>query len=188
LQAVALFPFAVMLSTALKSVQEVTAYPPRWLPAQLVWSNFSDMWQAAGFGRALFNSILISISATLLTIVIAVPAAYATSRLPFRGRGTYRMFLLFTQMLSPILLVLGIFRMATAIPFGDGTLVDTRLGVIIVYSAYQLALAVWMLSSYFSTIPREMEEAAWLDGASRATAAVASLFRWRCRPLQSLAS
>jgi len=167
-----LWPFAVMLSTSLKPTAEVLAYPPRWLPTRLAWGNFVDMWTTVGFGTAALNSLVIGISATLLAIVFALPAAYAMSRLPFRGRGGYRQFLLVTQMLSPILLVLGLFRMAASIPFGDGTLVDTRTGVILIYTAYHLAFAVWMLASYFTTIPRDLEEAAWIDGANRMQAVI----------------
>ena len=167
-----LWPFAVMLSTALKPTAEVLAFPPRWLPTRLDWQNFVDMWTTVGFGTAALNSLVIGISSTLLAIFISLPAAYAMSRLPLRGRGGYRQFLLVTQMLSPILLVLGLFRMAASIPFGDGTLVDTRTGVIVIYAAYHLAFAVWMLASYFATIPRDLEEAAWIDGANRMQAVV----------------
>ncbi len=165
-----IFPFAVMISTALKPIEDVLAWPPRWLPSRIAWGNFADMWTAADFGTALFNSLFISIMATVLAIAVAVPAAYAMSRLVLPGRGLYRQFLLVTQMLSPVLLVLGLFRMAAAVPFGDGTLVDTRLGVIIVYGAFNIAFAVWMLASYFATIPRDLEEAAWIDGCTRAGA------------------
>ncbi len=165
-----IFPFAVMLSTGLKPIDEVLAWPPRWLPSHIAWRNFTDMWVAADFGTAAANSLLISVLATALAIAVAVPAAYAMARLELRGRGLYRNFLLVTQMLSPILLVLGLFRMAAAIPFGDGTLVDTRTGVVIIYGAFNIAFAVWMLASYFATIPRDLEEAAWLDGCTRAGA------------------
>ncbi len=161
-----LLPFAIMISTALKPREEVLANPPRWLPSRIAWHNFSDMWAATDFGTALANSLFISLAAGILTLAVAIPAAYAMSRLPFRGKGAYAQFLLVTQMLSPVLLVLGLFRMAAAIPFGDGTLVDTRTGVILIYGAFNIAFAVWMLSSYFSTIPRDLEEAAWIDGAS----------------------
>ena len=164
------FPFAVMLSTGLKPIDEVLAWPPRWLPTHIAWQNFRDMWVAVDFGTAAANSLLISLLATALAIAVAVPAAYAMARLELRGRGLYRNFLLVTQMLSPILLVLGLFRMAAAIPFGDGTLVDTRSGVVLIYGAFNIAFAVWMLASYFATIPRDLEEAAWLDGCTRAGA------------------
>lgn len=165
------FPFAVMLSTALKPTADVLAYPPNWLPSRLAWHNIADMWVAAGFGVALLNSIVISVLATLLCLLIATPAAYAMARLPLPARGAYRQFLLITQMLSPILLVLGLFRLAALIPWGDGTLVDTRISVIIVYAAFNIAFAAWMLSSYFRTIPPDLEEAAWIDGCGRFGAA-----------------
>lgn len=165
------FPFAVMLSTALKPTADVLAYPPDWLPSWLAWHNIADMWVAAGFGVALLNSIVISVLATLLCLLIATPAAYAMARLPLPARGAYRQFLLITQMLSPILLVLGLFRLAALIPWGDGTLVDTRISVIIVYAAFNIAFAAWMLSSYFRTIPPDLEEAAWIDGCGRFGAA-----------------
>ncbi len=161
----ALLPFAVMLSTSLKPATEVLAYPPHWIPGRLAWENFSDMWQAVGFGEGATNSLIVSLAATLLTLLIAVPAAYAISRLTFRGRGAYRQFLLITQMLSPILLVLGLFRMAAGLHLGGDSLVDNRGFVVVIYAAFQLAFAVWMLASYFTTIPRELEEAAWIDGA-----------------------
>ena len=161
-------PFAVMLSTALKPRDEVIAYPPHWLPGRLAWENFAAMWGAVDFGAGLVNSTAVSLGGTALTLLIAIPAAYALSRLRFRGKDGYRQFLLVTQMLSPVLLVLGIFRMAASIHLWGGTLVDTRLAVAVIYAAFQLAFAVWMLASYFATIPTDLEEAAWLDGARRA--------------------
>jgi multiple sugar transport system permease protein len=164
---VALLPFAVMLSTALKPLSEVTAFPPRWLPSRLDWQNFVDMWTTVDFGTGVANSLFNSLTATLLTILVSVPAGYAMSRLPFRGVGLYRQFLLVTKMLSPILLVLGLFRMAASIHIGDATLVDTRMIVVVIYAAFNIAFAVWMLAAYFGTIPIELEEAAWIDGANR---------------------
>lgn len=172
---VVLFPFAVMLSTALKPASEVLQFPPRWLPRHIAWGNFAAMWKAANFGSALFNSLAISIGATVLALAVSVPAAYALARLPFAAKSLYRQFLLVTQMLSPILLVLGLFRMAAAVPFGDGTLVNTRLVVIIIYGAFNIAFAVWMLSAYFAAIPKDLEEAAWIDGCTKPRA-VLSIF------------
>jgi multiple sugar transport system permease protein len=70
-------------------------------------------------------------------------------------------------MLAPVLLILGLFRMAAAVPLGDGTLVNTRIGVILIYAAFQLAFSIWMLSAYFAAIPQDIEEAAWIDGCGR---------------------
>ncbi|MGH7190241.1 MAG: carbohydrate ABC transporter permease, partial [Acetobacteraceae bacterium] len=113
------------------------------------------------------NSVGISIAATALALSVSVPAAYALARLPFAMKDSYRQFLLVTQMLSPVLLVLGLFRMAAAVPFDGGTLVNTRLVVIVIYAAFNIAFAVWMLAAYFAAIPRDLEEAAWIDGCSR---------------------
>ena len=156
-----LFPFAVMISTAVKPRAEVLAFPPHWLPSEIRWENFADMWQAARFGPALVNSLVVSIGATVLCLLIAIPAAYAMARMQFRGQRLFQQFLLVTQMLSPIVLVLGIFRLMSKMG-----LVDQLPALMLAYIAFNLAFAVWMLQAYFQTIPRELEEAATLDGAS----------------------
>lgn len=162
-----LFPYAVMVFTALKPTAEVMSYPPRWLPHHWSLASFPAMWVQADLGTAIVNSVVISCGSVLLALCVAVPAAYAVARLEFRLKPRYRLFLLVTQMLPPVLLILGLFRTAAAIPIGDGTLVDTRLGVILIYGAFQIAFSVWMLSAYFTAIPRDIEEAAWIDGCGR---------------------
>ena len=158
---VILFPFVVMISTAVKPRAEVLAFPPHWLPSEIRLQNFADMWEAARFGPALVNSLLVSIGATLLCLLVAIPAAYAMARMQFRGQRLFRQFMLVTQMLSPIVLVLGIFRLMSKMG-----LVDQLPALMLAYIAFNLAFAVWMLQAYFQTIPRELEEAATLDGAS----------------------
>ncbi len=158
---VILFPFAVMVSTAVKPRAEILRTPPTWLASELRLQNFIDMWHAVGFGPALLNTALVSAAATALCVLVAIPAAYAGARMRFRGEGAFRQFLLITQMLSPIVLVLGIFRLMAAMG-----LVDQLSALVLAYAAFNLAFAIWMLQSYFRTIPVELEEAAWLDGAS----------------------
>ena len=156
-----LFPFAVMISTSLKSRTEVMAYPPKWFPDEIRWQNFADMWEAARIGPAVVNSLWVSIAATVLCLIVAIPAAYAAARMDFSGLRLFRQFLLVTQMLSPIVLVLGIFRLMAKMG-----MVDKLPALVLAYVAFNLAFAVWMLQAYFQTIPRELEEAAKLDGAS----------------------
>lgn len=161
-----LFPFAVMLITALKPATEVLQ--PTWLPSRWTWENFGSMWEATNFGNALWNSIYVSTLSTGLAILVSIPFAYALNRYQFRANTFLRQFLLVTQMLSPIVLVIGLFRLAAALG-----LIDNVNSVVVVYGAFNVAFSVWMLQSYFATIPRELEEAAWLEGASHVT----SLFR-----------
>ena len=164
------FPFAVMLLTALKPRDEVLAYPPRWLPTRLALGNFAEMWTATNFGPALVNSIEVAAGATALTLALAVPFAYAMTRHSFAGRGALETVLLVAQMVSPIVLIIGLFRLAVFLH-----LVDTHLALVALYAGFNLTFAVWMLRSYFATIPRDVEEAAWMEGASR-TAAVWKVF------------
>ncbi|MBR2691851.1 MAG: carbohydrate ABC transporter permease [Aquamicrobium sp.] len=157
---VTLFPFAVMFLTAVKPRAEVLT--PNWWPSEFRWSNFAEMWVATGFGRALLNSLYVSVLATVGAIVIAIPAAYAMSRFRFAGYGAMRQFLLVSQMISSIVLVLGLFRLIAA--WG---LIESTTAVGVVYMAFNVAFTVWMLQSYFDTIPRDLEEASWMEGAGR---------------------
>lgn len=158
---VILFPFAVMFVTAVRPREELFVYPPRWTFSEFRWYNFVDMWEKTNFGGALLNSLYVSVAATALALVLSIPAAYALSRYRFRGKGVYRNFLLMTQMMSPIVLVLGLFRLM--VQFG---LVNNLNSLVLTYAAFNMAFTIWMLQSYFNTIPRELEEAAWMDGAS----------------------
>lgn len=158
---VILFPFGVMFVTAVRPREELFVYPPRWTFSEFRWDNFVDMWVKTNFGGALLNSLYVSVAATALALVLSIPAAYALSRYRFPGKGLYRNFLLMTQMMSPIVLVLGLFRLM--VQFG---LVNNLNSLVLTYAAFNMAFTIWMLQSYFSTIPRELEEAAWMDGAS----------------------
>ena len=157
----ALFPFAVMLSTALKPAEEVYSFPPRWLASRVAFENFGQMWQATDFGRALVNSLLVSLGSTIVCLVVSIPVAWVLSRRAFKGEGILRRFLILTQMLPPIVLIIGLFRLMAAMG-----LVDQLWSLVLAYAAFNVAFTVWMLQSYFETIPRELEEAARVDGAS----------------------
>lgn len=164
---VILFPFGVMFLTAVKPRSEVFSYPPRWLPTSFRWENFVEMWNAANFGPALWNSLVISIGATILVLIVSVPAAYAIARFTFALKQPFSQFLLATQMLSPILLVLGLFHLVVFC-----RLIDSKYALILIYAAFNIAFAVWMLRSYFGSIPVELEEAALIDGCSRLAAII----------------
>jgi len=158
---VILFPFAVMFVTAVRPRDELFVFPPRWGFSEFRWSNFAEMWEKTNFGEALFNSLYVSVASTVLGLLLSIPAAYALSRYRFPGKSAYRTFLLMTQMMSPIVLVLGLFRLMVALG-----MVNSLNSLVLTYAAFNMAFTIWMLQSYFSTIPRDLEEAAWIDGAT----------------------
>lgn len=147
---------------SLKSEREVLAYPPS-VMFDPTWSNYVD----ALFGDfsivdSLMTSAIVSTSTTVLTIVLAVPAAYAFARLRLPGKRTLGFYTLATQMVPPVGLVIPYFLILNR--FGW---LDTYHGMIIVYLTFSLPFAIWLLVSYMEDIPWEMEEAAFLDKASR---------------------
>lgn len=158
---VIIFPFAVMFFSAVKPREEVFTFPPTWLPSTFVWQNYLDMWHATKFGDALINSLYVSFTATLITLLVAIPAAYALARYHFGAKNSYRLFLLVTQMLSPIVLVVGLFRLVVWLG-----LIDSVNSLVLIYAGFNIAFAIWMLQNYFHTIPKDLEESSWMEGAS----------------------
>ena len=157
-------PYLQMILTALKSQEEITAIPSTYLPKKWAFDNFIGVWKEIPLATYLKSSFIISICATLIVIAVAIPAAYYVARNNFRGKKAFLLLVLVTQMFAPTALVVGIFREIVAFK-----LVDTYLALILVYSAFNMAFSIWILSSFFASIPKEVEEAAWIDGCSRLT-------------------
>lgn len=110
-----LCPFAVMLATAAKPPDEVLSAAPSWLPRRFAWDNFVAMWHATNFGAALLNRLYVALLSGSVSIAPSIPAAYVLSRFRFRARRPHRDFLLITQTFSPMVLVLGLFRLTAAL-------------------------------------------------------------------------
>ena len=159
---VLLFPFVEMISTALKSKPALSEYPPVWFPAAPVFGNFVELWSAIPLATYFMNSVIIAGGSTLLNGLVAIPAGYALARFRFPGRQTFLHAIVATQMFSPVVLLLATFRMMF-----DFGLLNTYWSVIFINATVALPFTVWMLAAYFSTIPREIEEAAILDNAGR---------------------
>lgn len=157
-------PYLQMLLTALKPKEEITAIPATYLPKKWAFENFVGVWKEIPLLGFIKSSFIISISATIIVIFIAVPAAYYVARNNFRGKNLFLLLVLITQMFAPTALVVGIFR--EIVKFH---LVDTYLALILIYAAFNMAFSIWILSSFFATIPQEIEEAAWIDGCNRFT-------------------
>lgn len=160
--AVLLFPFVEMISTSLKPRQEYAAYPPVWLPENPVWQNYIDVWTIVPLAGYVRNSLIVSVGAMALNAVVAIPAAFALARFRFPGRAAFLHVVIATQMFSPVVLLLATFRMMFS--FG---LLNTYWSLIFVNATVTLPFTIWMMTAYFSTIPREIEEAALLDNTGR---------------------
>ncbi|MER7564781.1 carbohydrate ABC transporter permease [Streptomyces sp. NPDC097941] len=159
-----LAPYAEMLLTALKPTPELMKSPPSYLPSHWQWSNFTQIWSLADprVGDALLFSLYVAGASTLLALAVGLPAAYYTARHCFRGRGAFLILVLVTQMFAPTALLVGIYREMVSLD-----LTDTAEGLILVNAAFNLPFCVWILNAYFASIPKELEEAAWLDGTGR---------------------
>jgi multiple sugar transport system permease protein len=156
------FPLIWAVLVSLKSESEVLAYPPN-----VIFDPISQNYKDALFGDisivpSLITSAIVSISTTFLTILLAVPAAYAFARLRLPGKKTLGFYTLATQMVPPVGLVIPYFLILNRVGW-----LDTYHGMIIVYLTFSLPFAIWLLVSYMEDIPLEMEEAAFLDKASR---------------------
>jgi multiple sugar transport system permease protein len=159
------FPYVVMLLTSLKGREEIFAIPPTFFPREFVFANFLDVWSAVPLATFLLNSVLIASGSTIVALTCAVPAAYGLSRTEFVGKRLFLYAVIITQIFSPIVLIVGLFR--EMVWFG---LTDSLPSLILVNAAFSQAFAIWLLYGYFSTIPLTLEEAAWLDGCSRFSA------------------
>ena len=152
-------PYLVMLLTALKPAAELRVRPPRFAPIQWQPGNFVDVLRDQGFQSWLRTSLVVAGTAMVIVVVAAVPAAYYTARHRFRGRTAFLFAMLVTQMFSPTALVVGLYR-----EFFELGLTNTYAALILTNAAFNLAFAIWILRAFFVSLPREIEEAAAVDG------------------------
>ncbi|MFC5908918.1 carbohydrate ABC transporter permease [Streptacidiphilus monticola] len=166
LAVVFLVPYLEMVITALRPPGELR--DSSYLPKSFDWSNFWKVWQDTTIGSNVQVTLLVSVGATLLVLLVALPAAYYTARIRFRGRKLFLLLVLVTQMFQPTALRVGLYR-----EFDQLGMLDNVWSLVLANAAFNLAFAVWILSAYIGSIPAELEEAAMIDGTSR----VGALFR-----------
>ena len=161
LAAIFLFPLLWVLCLSLKTRLQVFANPPLfvWRPTL---ENYIDVLGRSDFLMAFFNTLVVSGSAVMLSLCVGMPAAYAFARFPFRGRSLLFFALLVMRMLPPIAVLVPMYVL-----FSKVGLTTTRLSVVLAYSTFSLPLVVWIMRGFFEDLPRELEESAWIDGASR---------------------
>ena len=159
---VMLFPFFVMITMMIRSSQEVYVTPPRWIPHAPTLRNFTLVWSQYLLAGYFKSSAIIAIGASALNMLLSIPAAYAIARLRFKGRQVALYLFLVVQMFSPVVVVISLFK-----TFARLNLLDSYIGLVIINAVFSMAFSIWLLSGYFKSIPVEIEEAAFIDGATR---------------------
>jgi ABC-type glycerol-3-phosphate transport system permease component len=156
------FPFAWMISTAFKESREIFATPPSFLPRSFTLDNLQRLFVETRALTYLKNSIVVSLSTVAVTIAVATPAAYSLTRFRFPGREQLAGTILFTYMFSPIMIIVPFYVMMRFLG-----LTNTHLGLVLAYTAFCLPFSLWMLRTFFQSIPIDIEQAAMVDGANR---------------------
>ncbi|MBT1546332.1 carbohydrate ABC transporter permease [Curtobacterium aurantiacum] len=158
-------PLYVMITTAMKPLGDVQDNFT-WIPSTITFQPFIDMWSTVPLGRYFINSLVVCTVATVFSLIIATFAAYGVSRWNFKGKSTFTTAVLSTQMFPGVLFLLPLFLIFTNLGNTLGIqLVGSWLGLIITYLTFTLPFSIWMLAGYFETIPRELDEAAMVDGS-----------------------
>lgn len=157
-----IFPIYWMLATAVRPTTEVFQVPLTLWPTRLTWQNFVTVAQGSSpIGRFFLNSAITSSLTAIVTVAVALPAGYAFARMRFSFSRTLFIGLLMTQMIPLVLLILPIYDL-----FLHLHLLDSYLGLVVAYTAFTIPFAVWLMWSFCLGVPRELEEAARVDGAS----------------------
>jgi ABC-type glycerol-3-phosphate transport system permease component len=157
-----LAPLVWLYLSSVKKDIEMYSVPPTIIPQHPTLQNYYQLFVDPSFRSGFINSLLVSVGSTLLALVLSVPAAYAFSRYLWRGASLILFFVLVTRMFPPVTFSLPFFIMLQRLH-----LINSRLGLMIVYLSFQMPLAIWLLESFFREVPTEIEEAARVDGLSR---------------------
>lgn len=173
LSLVVVVPLYVVLTTSIKPLADVQGLFT-WIPSRVTLEPYVQIWQTVPLASYFKNSLIVTISATVLSVAMAVLAAYSLARLRFKGQRSFSLVVLSTQMFPGILFLLPLFLIFVQIQRTIGVqLTGSYLGLIITYMTFSLPFSIWMLTGYFASIPKELEEASMIDGTGR----LGALFR-----------
>ncbi len=149
------------LSTALKPTQNQYEFPPQWIPNPITFDHFVAVFGNQAIIRGFLNTLVISVSTTVIALVVGILGAYGFSRYRFPGRGTLLISVLFTQLFPRVVVIVPFF-----ITLRNLKLINTLPGLVLVYLMVVFPISIWMIKGFFDKIPREVEEAAIVDGCS----------------------
>jgi multiple sugar transport system permease protein len=155
-----IFPFYWMVTTSLKTQIVALATPPAWTFSPTL-ANFREVLIDDDVGHSLINSLIVAVSTTTLALILGAPAAYALARFEFRGKRDLWFWFITNRMVSPIVLALPFFLIVRFLG-----LLDTHFVLILIYLTFNLPIVIWICTDQFRSIPRELDEAAILDGAN----------------------
>ncbi|MFC4585269.1 carbohydrate ABC transporter permease [Sphaerisporangium corydalis] len=159
-----LIPLYVMVSSSIKPLQDVQN-GFSWIPTTISLRPFADIWKTIPLARYFGNSLIVASIASVLSVTVAIFAAYAVSRYRFPGRRVFTVTVLSTQMFPGILFLLPLFMIFVNVGNATGLeLYGSRTGLIITYLTFSLPFSIWMLVGYFDSIPKALDEAAKVDG------------------------
>ncbi|WP_196807616.1 carbohydrate ABC transporter permease [Candidatus Solirubrobacter pratensis] len=160
---VMLFPVLWMLETALKDTKDIYAVPAKVFNFKPTLEHIKDVFSSSSpVAKGFKNSVIVAGFSTIIATVLGVPAAWAYSRFQIKGKKDQLFFILSTRFMPPVVVVIPIFLM-----FRDLNLLDTQLGLILVYAAFNLPFTIWMMKGFVDEVPSEYEDASMLDGYSR---------------------
>ncbi len=158
----ALFPIFWMVSVSLRPNREIFTIPPAWLPTTFTTEAYETLLNTPQYLRTFANSYFVAFAVTVVSLILATLAGYGFSRFDFRGNRVIQLFIIGTQMIPPISLIIPYFILIVTLQ-----LYDTYQGLVVTYTAFVLPFSTLMMISYFNTIPQDLEEAAMVDGCTR---------------------
>lgn len=159
---IVIFPLIWMILTSLKPQTELFRIPATFWPEQITFEHYRTLFEKTSFLQYLKNSVILSVSTTIIVIVIAVAGAYSLTRFAYPGRERIAVLVLFTYLLPSVVLVLPLYLLMVNVG-----LANSLLSLVIAYTTFALPYALWLLRSFMQSMPEELEWAAQVDGASR---------------------
>ncbi|EJC78135.1 ABC-type sugar transport system, permease component [Rhizobium leguminosarum bv. trifolii WSM2012] len=155
-------PYIYLLMTSIKPAADVQQIPPRFFPAVIAFENFREVLQSSTLPKAFVNSLTVALLTTALSLVVAVPAAYVATQYRRRTTTLFLLFALVTRMVPSVSLGVPLFQLLKSMG-----LLDTIPGLVLAHSSAAVPLALLLMSAFFESVPKELEEAARMDGCTR---------------------